>query len=86
MILGAQLRKECNMKEITLVQYIEARRTVIMRVEDDVTEVEAAERLNEMPLRAEELPDDVDVKYDWTYISDKDIENTKGEVILSGED
>lgn len=73
------------MKEITLVQYIEARRTVIMRVEDDVTEVEAAERLHEMPLRAEELPDDVDVKYDWTYISDRDIENTNGEVILPGE-
>ena len=74
------------MKEITLIQYIEVRRTVIMRVEDDVTEVEAAERLKEMPLRAEELPDDVDVKYDWTYISDRDIENTNGEVIFSDED
>ena len=74
------------MKEITLVQYIEARRTVVMRVEDNVTEEEAAKQLNEMPLRAEDLPDSVTVKYDWTYISDRDIENANGEVVLTGEE
>ena len=74
------------MKEITLVQYVEARRTVVIRVEDNVTEEEAAKQLNEMPLRTEDLPDSVAVKYDWTYISDRDIENTNGEVVLPGED
>lgn len=74
------------MKEITLVQYIEARRTVVMRVEDNVTEEEAAKQLNEMPLRTEDLPKNVAVKYDWTYISDRDIENANGEVVLPGEE
>ena len=74
------------MKEIALVQYIEARRTVVMRVEDNVTEEEAAKQLNEMPLRTEDLPESVAVKYDWTYISDRDIENANGEVVLPGEE
>lgn len=77
------------MKEFRLKQYIEVFRTVSVMVEDNETEIDAAKKLNEMPicLRCNEtMPGNATVLYDWNYVSDGGIEDLYGETILNAEE
>ena len=74
------------MKEIVLKQYIEVRRVVAIRIEDDCTEEEAAKMLDEMSLDNGKLPENVRVEDNWCYINDRGIENESGETVMYGDD
>ena len=77
------------MKEIRLKQYIEITRTVAVFVEENETELDAAKKLNGMPLCLDddsEMPMNAAVVKEWGFISDRGIENSDGETILSGEE
>lgn len=74
------------MKEIILKQYVEVRRVVAVRVDDDCTAMEAAEMLDQMSLVNAELPDNARVVDDWIYISDTGIEDENGVTILHSEE
>lgn len=77
------------MKEFRLKQYIEVFRTVAVFVEDNETELDAAKKLNEMPICLnynEAMPNDAAVLHDWSYVSDGGIENLYGETILNAEE
>lgn len=74
------------MKEMVLKQYIEVRRVVALRVDDDCTEQEAAEMLDEMSLESADLPAGARVVDQWTYIDDRGIENMDGKVLMHGDE
>ena len=74
------------MKEIVLKQYIEVRRVVSVRVEDDQDELDAAKMLDEASLDNEKLGPNMKVVDSWNYIDDRGIENENGVTILNGED
>lgn len=77
------------MKKVTLTQYVQVSRTVILEVEDDCSEKEAAEALDEMPLgfwpEDMDMPDNATIVSNWDYVSDMGIENADGEVVLNNE-
>lgn len=73
------------MKEIILKQYVEVRRAVKMRVDDETTEQEAAEILNNMSLERSELPDNAQIDSDWVFISSRGIEDKDGNELISAE-
>ena len=61
------------MKEIVIKQYITAVRTVAVMVDDDDDSNYAAEVLDGMPLKAEQMPaDTARVISDWDYVQDSD--------------
>ena len=74
------------MKEIILKQYVEVRRVVALRVDDDCTEQEAAEMLDEMSLDNEKLGENVRLIDDWTYIDSRGIENENGKTVIGEEE
>ena len=74
------------MKEIVLKQYIEARRVVEVRIEDDEDEVNAAEMLDEASLDNDKLPPNMKVLDPWCYISDTGIENKDGVTVMHNEE
>lgn len=74
------------MKEILLKQYIEVRRVVAVRVEDDCDEVDAAKMLDETELDNKKLPENMRLEDDWCYISDTGIEDKDGKIVLHTEE
>lgn len=77
------------MKKITLTQYVQVRRTVILEVEDGCGERDTASALSQMQngfFYSAPMPSNAKIVSDWSAdMSAKEIRNAAGEVVLSYE-